>query len=88
LKLLQHVELKSKQILVISPRIEDWFLKRTKKNNIDLSDFGLKPTFDYLHGININKNKGYRDFIDHLTSNDAEVKIILTWIETFCNKSF
>ncbi len=81
LKLLEDSQ--RKQILVIEPRIEEWFLHLASQTNILMSDFNLTNRAEDLHRIRIDKNRNYQEFVGTLCRRCKEIKTMSSWIKSF-----
>ena len=69
------------QLIQLSPRLEDWLLRRAKLNRIDLKSFNLPETAKGLHGLKIRTNRNYQNFIIMLIERDSEIRTISEWIQ-------
>jgi|WetSurMetagenome_2_1015567.scaffolds.fasta_scaffold21391_3 hypothetical protein len=71
----------AKKIIQISPNLENWFIDRARKNQINIHTYDLKDTFEALHIPHIEKHKNFQDFLKKLIEVDEEVKIIRRWLK-------
>ncbi len=69
------------QLIQLSPRLEDWLLRRTRLNNISLKSFNIPETAKGLYGLKIRTNRNYQNFISTLIEQDSEIKTISDWIQ-------
>lgn len=81
LKLLENTQ--RKQILVIQPRIEEWFLHLASRSKIQLSEFNLTNRAEDLHRMRIDKNRNYQEFVRMLCQQSKEIKTMSSWIKSF-----
>lgn len=81
LRLLEYTP--KKKILVIQPRIEDWFLKLASRYNISPGEFNLTNRAEDLHRMRIFRNKNYQEFVEALCTQCDEVKTVRLWIQNF-----
>lgn len=81
LRLLEYTP--KKKILVIQPRIEDWFLKLASRYNISPGEFNLTNRAENLHRIRIDKNRSYQEFVRTLCQRCKEIKTMSSWINNF-----
>lgn len=64
-------------LIVIRPDLENWLLKRAKKNGIDPSDYGLPDDADRLHSIiHVERNSRFREMINDLKGSDEGLRAI------------
>ncbi len=71
----------TKFLIQISPRFEDWILRRAKENKINPGDFSLPRTPGELHRlIGLEKNKNFIDFLTKVINLDNEIKAMKEWI--------
>ena len=82
IKLMEKKNDKAKFLIQISPRFEDWILRRAKENKINPGDFSLPDTPRELHRlIRLEKNKKFIDFLTKLINSDNEIKEMKEWIK-------
>lgn len=63
-----------KKLIIISPRLEEWFLIRSKVNNIKPGDFNLPDNGDDLHKIpHYEKRDNFERFLSALIEVDEEL---------------
>lgn len=81
IKLMGKKNDKSKFLIQISPRFEDWILQRAKENKINPGDFSLPRTPGELHRLTgLEKNKNFIDFLTKVINSDNEIKVMKEWI--------
>jgi hypothetical protein len=69
-------------VIQISPRLEEWLLKRANINNIKPEDFSLSNKAEVLHGIKKPRdNKKYNAFLVSVIDADQEIKVMKEWIK-------
>ncbi|MGD2085215.1 MAG: hypothetical protein PVH61_03430 [Candidatus Aminicenantes bacterium] len=82
IKLMGKKNDKTKFLIQISPRFDDWILRRAKENNIKPGDFSLPDTPGELHRLTrLEKNKNFIDFLTKVINSDNEIKAMKKWIE-------
>jgi len=82
LKLMKKKNHNSKYMIQISPRFEDWILRRAKENKINPQHFSLPKTPGELHRLTaLEKNKNFIDFLTKIIDSDIEIKAMKEWIE-------
>jgi hypothetical protein len=59
-------------ILVLSPDLEGWLLKRAKAQGINMRSFRLPDTQEGLHAPHIEKRRNFQEFVRHLLEIDEE----------------
>jgi hypothetical protein len=73
---------KKRSLIQISPRLEEWLLKRAKINKINPAEFKLPNDPNKLHKIpHIEKNKNYQEFLRKLIAVDIEIQTLKKWID-------
>lgn len=84
LKLLERKSSKNQYLIVISPYLEGWIVKRAIHNRIDLNDYGLESDAISLHNIpHIEEKLKFRTFLSHLITNDEEIDTLKSWISKY-----
>jgi hypothetical protein len=72
----------TKFLIQISPRFEDWILRRAKENKINPGDFSLPDTPGELHRLTgLENNKKFIDFLTKVINSDSEIKAMKEWIK-------
>lgn len=80
IKLLNKKNDKSKKVVEICPRLEDWILIRARQNRIDPRDYELPNDPDELHSPHIEKKKNFQEFMKRLVNNDSEIETLKGWL--------
>jgi hypothetical protein len=82
IKLMGKKNDKDKFLIQISPRFEDWILRRAKENKINPGDFSLPDTPGELHRLTgLENNKKFIDFLTKVINSDSEIKAMKEWIK-------
>lgn len=82
LALLERQRDKDKKLIRISPRFEEWLLKRSKLNKIKPTDFNLPNNGNELHKIpHYEKRNNFERFLLKLIEVDEELLTMKQWIE-------
>ena len=82
IKLMGKKNDKDKFLIQISPRFEDWILRRAKENKINPGDFSLPDTPGELHRLTgLENNKKFIDFLTKVINSDSELKVMKEWIK-------
>jgi len=70
-RVLKDVRNPGSLIIVLSPDLEGWLLKRAKAQGIDVRSFGLPDTQEGLHAPHIEKHRAFQEFVHRLLEQDA-----------------
>lgn len=69
------------EIIIISPRLEEWFFKRARMNHLKPDDFDLPKEPDRLHSIiHYEKKRGFQQLLQTLIDTDPEMAELRVWI--------
>ena len=73
---------KTKSLIVISPRLEEWIYKVAKRNGINPTKYDLPEDPDMLHNDTSKESeKGFRDLLVALNKKkDWEIELMRKWI--------
>lgn len=87
IKLLIHKDNQDKKIILISPRLEEWLLKRASTKNIKSKDYGLPDDGNKLHRITQKERRAnFKDFLTKLIgTQDGEISTIKEWLKQALN---
>lgn len=81
LNLYQNKNEKTKTIIEINPRLEEWLVERAKKNNFNLSGYGLPESAGELHrNPRYDKKPKFHMFLVDLLKNDEGMKKMKEWL--------
>jgi len=81
LRLLRHVSVQDRRLVVICPRLEEWMLARAKAAGVNPVGFGLAAEARQLHGSGRYDTKPrFREFVERLSATDPEVQRLREWI--------
>ena len=84
LRLLERKSSKNQYLIVISPTLEGWIVKRAIHNRIDLNDYGLESDANSLHNIpHIEEKINFRNFLNYLVNKDEEIDILKSWLSKY-----
>ena len=84
LKLLRRKTCKNQHLIVISPYLEDWILKRALHNQINLDDYGLESDAKSIHNIpHIEEKTNFQNFLSNLVDKDEEIGILHKWLSKY-----
>ncbi|MDO8874200.1 MAG: hypothetical protein Q7V05_15955 [Methanoregula sp.] len=79
-----HSDDPHRRIIIVSPYLERWLLIRAKRSGINPKTYGLPDEPKELKSIpHLEKNKGFKQFVEDLTKKDAEIAKILNWISDY-----
>jgi hypothetical protein len=71
----------NKKLIIVCPRLEDWFIKRAELSGIRLEDYGLPGNPDRLHSIPRYDNKdGFLRFLVELMEKDKGMRLLQKWL--------
>jgi hypothetical protein len=71
-------------IIQIEPDLEGCLLILANKHRIDISSrYDIEANWDYLHKIDIDKNRDYQAFVTEVIRVSHEINIIKTWIKKY-----
>ena len=81
LKLLARNNDKNKKLIIVCPRLEEWFIDRAKSSGIQPKDYGLPDDPDRLHSISrYDKREGFKRFLAELKEKDQGMKLLQQWL--------
>ena len=82
IKRFQHKEKAVCSIVMLCPRIEEWFIYKAKSIGIQLADFKLPEDGEVLHSIiHYERNENFNEFLTKLlTSDDEEINKLRKWL--------
>ena len=80
IKLLSENNDKSRKVIEICPRLEDWILIRARQNQIFPADFDLPNDPNGLHSPHIKRRKNFQDFMKKLADVDSDIKTLKKWL--------
>jgi hypothetical protein len=77
----QHVRAEARQVIVLSPRLEEWLYERAEACQIRPEAYGLPRSAEMLKKFPRYESKpAFRKFLEDLYIADAEVQWVSTWI--------
>jgi len=80
LVLMQHTTNPAKQLILISPRLEEWLYERASDCGVNPKDYGLPGSADELHDTpHYEANHNFEEFLRQLQKDD-EVQCLKRWI--------
>lgn len=84
LRLLKKKTSKNQYLIVISPYLEGWIVKRANHNQIDMNKYGLESDARSLHNIpHIEEKTNFQNFLRQLISIDEEIKVLHEWVSKY-----
>jgi len=84
LKLFRRRSSNEQYLIVISPYLEGWIIRRATYNHINLNEYGLESDANSLHNIpHIEEKLNFRRFLSHLINNDEEIELLKTWLSEY-----
>lgn len=80
-KLLEVPGIPGQRLIVICPRLEDWFVSRAKANGLQIAKYGLAANAKALHkSRRYDKRAKFRAFLQDLVAEDAEAQALKRWL--------
>jgi hypothetical protein len=71
----------SKKLIIVCPRLEDWFIERAKLSGIRLENYGIPNASGRLHSIpKYEQKEGFRRFLEDLKEKDKGMKLLQQWV--------
>lgn len=84
LKLLKRKTNKNQFLILISPYLESWIIKRAIHNQIDLNDYGLESDAMLLHNVpHIEERTNFQNFLKNLANEDEEIEVLKNWLSKY-----
>jgi len=81
LRLLSRRDDKNKRLIIICPRLENWFIQRAKSLGIRPEDYGLPSDPDRLHSIpRYEQKKNFLRFLTELKERDKGMHLLRRWL--------
>ena len=81
LRLLVRNNNENKKLIIVCPRLEEWFIERAKSSGIKPENYGLPNNPDRLHSIPHYENKaGFKRFLVELKEKDKGMKLLHHWL--------
>jgi hypothetical protein len=81
LRLLVRSNNENKKLIIVCPRLEDWFIERAKLSGIRPENYGLPCDPNRLHSIPRYDNKeGFKRFLAELKEKDKGMKLLRQWL--------
>ncbi|UCF17262.1 MAG: hypothetical protein JSW59_07330 [Phycisphaerales bacterium] len=81
LRLLAHRDDRSRRLIVVCPKLEDWLIGRARSSGIQPEDYGLPGDPDRLHAIpRYERKEGFRRFLAELKERDSGIRLLRRWI--------
>ncbi|UCD00169.1 MAG: hypothetical protein JSW66_09865 [Phycisphaerales bacterium] len=81
LRLLARRDDKTKRLVIVCPRLEDWLFQRARSSDIKPEEYGLPTDPDHLHGIPRYELKGgFQRFLAELKERDSGIHLLRQWL--------
>ena len=80
IKLLSEKNDKSRKVIEICPRLEDWILIRARRNRIYPADFDLPNDPNGLRSPHVERKKNFQDFMKRFADVDSDIKTLKRWL--------
>ena len=81
LHFLVHAREVHKQVVEVSPRLEDWLVARARACNLNLMPYGLPLTAREIHRIaRCDRKPGFQQFLRDLLAADEGMRTLKTWL--------
>lgn len=87
LRLLRHRSDARRTLVVLSPRLEEWFLGRAAACKLDPATFHLPTTAKALKQKRFDTMPGYRRMIEALLASDGEVRKLQAWASSAASRN-